>query len=188
MTDKMQKVKETIRSWMKCGGYPREFLNLFSHWTLFNLFYNEFSEESEEVFGVLDFGKKHESLFPNIEETAFSLVQTECVGEGRGDNPPNEWVKTASLQLRQALHMDTKRICASCRSRKRQECQKVQTKSYKFGKLEATLRILYQIRCNLFHGDKTEHTNGEQAERNWFLVRVADEILKSILWSVACSA
>lgn len=184
MTDKMQRVKQTIKSWVKSNNYPPEFLNFFFHWTLFNLFYNELSKEEEEVFRVLDFGRKHEKLFPRIKENMIALIRTECVGEGREDSPPNEWVKTASLKLRRVLHVNPRSICTKCRNKKRQECQQVKIRPYKFGEMEAAMRILYQIRCNLFHGDKTEHTNGEQAKRNWFLVEASDKIIERILHSI----
>ena len=39
------------------------------------------------------------------------------------------------------------------------------------------MRILYQIRCNLFHGDKSELED----PRNLKLVGLGDEILRAIL-------
>jgi hypothetical protein len=50
----------------------------------------------------------------------------------------------------------------------------------KFECLEALLHIIYQIRCNLVHGDKIELT-GEQGERNKELVKLANPIIEEIL-------
>jgi len=50
--------------------------------------------------------------------------------------------------------------------------------------MEALMRILYQIRCNLFHGDKIEYKNGEQADRNKFLVNIGNKMLEKVLCSI----
>ena len=178
-----RRAKDTIKSWLKLGDYPEEFRRFFFQWTLLNLYYNELSKEEEEVQRVLELGRKHEELFDSAKNNAIDLVSTECVGKGKKDNPPNSWVKTASLQLRKALNLDANRICARCRTTKRIGCEKINTESYDFQNMEALMRILYQIRCNLFHGDKTEYNNSEQGERNKFLVRVGNEVLDKILES-----
>ena len=46
------------------------------------------------------------------------------------------------------------------------------------------MRILYQIRCNLFPGDKPELI-GSQGVRNKELVRIGNEILTHILHQLA---
>jgi len=176
--------KETIRSWLKLGGYSEEFRHFFDQWTLLNLYYNECSKESKEVDKVLEFGRKYEESFGNVKNYAFDLMKTECVGNGKGDAPPVSWVKTASLQLRKALNIDPNSVCAGCRKEKRRECEKIKIEQYSFGKMEALMRILYQIRCNLFHGDKTEYKNGAQAKRNRSLVNTSNKILEKILFSI----
>jgi hypothetical protein len=50
----------------------------------------------------------------------------------------------------------------------------------KYTPLEAILLIIYQIRCNLFHGSKTE-TNGEEFERNHLLVRASAQVMEKLL-------
>jgi len=47
-------------------------------------------------------------------------------------------------------------------------------------KKSRALGIIYQIRCNLFHGDKNE-LNGSEGERNKRYVKIANEILLEIL-------
>lgn len=180
----MQLAEETIRSWLKSRGYPPEFQHFFFQWTLLNLYYNELSKENKEVDRVVEFGREYEKSFSFVKHDAFVLIKTECVGKGKGDAPPDSWVKTASLQLRKALSMDSNSVCAGCRKEKRRECEKIEVEQYSFGKMEALMRILYQIRCNLFHGDKTEYKNGAQAKRNKFLVNIGNEILEKVLYSI----
>jgi len=180
----MQRAKETITSWRKLGKYPEAFLHFFFQWTLLNLYYNALSKKIKEPYRVLEFGRKYENLFNNVKNDAIDLIKTECVGEGKEDAPPNSWVKTASLQLRKALNIDSNSVCANCRREKRRECEKIEIEPYTFGKMEALMRILYQIRCNLFHGDKTEYENGAQAERNKFLVKIGNKTLEIFLHSI----
>jgi hypothetical protein len=44
----------------------------------------------------------------------------------------------------------------------------------------ATLLIIYQVRCNLFHGSKIE-MSGEEFERNHLLVRLSAAIMMKLL-------
>lgn len=183
-TDKMERTKETIDNWLMSRGYPREFQLFFFHWTLLNLYYNELSKEKAEVKRVLKFGREYERLFDGVKTETRDLIKTECVGEGEGPVPPNRWVKTASSQLRKSLKVDESSICAECRTSKRKKCKTIKLKTHNFKRMEALMRILYQVRCNLFHGDKTEHTDGEQARRNRLLVKVGNNVLEKILRSI----
>ena len=175
----IEKVKDNIKYWMD-SGFPREFLEFFFKWALLNLYYSKISNQKCEVYRVLDFGKKHEDLFDYVEDHARELVKKECVGEGLEAAPPSRWVKTATLQLRRKLGIDTERVCATCRSEKRRKCCEVKTEEYEFGRMEALMRILYQIRCNLFHGGKTEWGRG-QMKRNQCLVETGNKVVTIIL-------
>lgn len=180
----MQTVKKTISSWLVIRDYPEDFLLLFFRWTLLNSYYNELSKKSNEIDRVLEFGRKYEKLFSAVKDYAIDIAKTECIGNGKGEKPPNTWIKTASLQLRKALDINLEDVCANCRKAKRRKCQIITTKPYNFGKMEALMRILYQIRCNLFHGDKTEYQNGAQVERNKFLIKIGNNILEKVLHSI----
>lgn len=184
---RLQDVKETIKNWLLSENYPEDFLRFFMRWTLLNLYYDELSVEKLEINRVLDFGRKRENLFDLVEDATAELVRTECVGEGRATKPPNSWVKTATLHLREVLLTNSENVCKSCRPDKRQQCQNVAQKSYAFGNMEALARVLYQIRCNLFHGDKTEYEDGFQVARNRFLVRIGNDITEIILRSISKS-
>lgn len=111
------------------------------------------------------------------------MVKTECVGKGSLTETPSSWVKTATLQLRRKLGINVESVCTTCRKEKRQECCEVKTEKSEFGSMEALMGILYQIRCNLFHGDKTEREEF-QMERNKSLVRIGNRILTIILNSL----
>ena len=178
---RIDEVKDAITHWMM-GKYPNEFKEFFVRWMLLNLYYNETSKQNREVDRVLEFGKKHEILFNQLKDEASKLVCTECVGRGLGNEPPDKWVKTATLQLRKKLGIDAN-VCDTCRSEKRQECQNVETVEYEFGCMEALMRVLYQVRCNLFHGDKTNREEF-QMERNQSLVRTGNRIIAIVLNSI----
>jgi len=181
--NKILPVKNTIKHWIESKNFPKEFQEFFSKWILLNLYYNEISRKRKEIYRVLDFGRRHENLFDRVKDDAVELAKIECVGEGLGVSPPNRWVKTATLQLRKKLRMDIKSACVACRSEKRQRCLGVKAEKYEFGRMEALMRILYQIRCNLFHGGKTEHEEFH-LERNKILIRTGNHILENILYSL----
>jgi len=178
-------VKETISNWLRSEEYPDAFSRFFTLWTLLNLYYNQSSQKDHELDRVLDFGRQNEKLFPFLKELTARMIVTECVGNGKEIQPPNSFVKTATLHLRGVLGIDTKPICENCRQAKRQHCEKIACETYVYGNMEAVARILYQIRCNLFHGDKTEYLDGFQAQRNRFLVKIGSEIVKQILSSIS---
>jgi hypothetical protein len=179
---RIQTVRNTIKQWLVYEHYSREFEAFFLKWTLLNLYYNEVSGEKHEVDRVLEFGRKHESLFNKLKNEAVELVGMECVGRGPSTEPPDSCVKTATLQLREKLGINAN-VCDTCRSDKRQKCQNVKTVEYEFGCMEALIRILYQVRCNLFHGDKTEREQFQMG-RNQLLVQIGDRITAVILNSL----
>lgn len=173
-SDKESEVLKTIKYWLKHEkSYPPNYYAFFTKWTLVNLYYNLFISE-KEVYRVLELGEELESYWDKeLENLARKLVLTECVGEGPGADPPNKHVRDATLYLREVLGINSEDICSECRKNK--SCSKKRTGEFK-KKMQALLRIIYQIRCNLFHGDKV-YTN----ERNNELVEVANEILDKVL-------
>jgi len=178
---RIEAVRNTIKHWIR-NNYPNEFKEFFVRWILLNLYYNEISKLDRERDRVLEFGRKHEGLLNQLKNEAVELVSMECVGRGPGTEPPDRWVKTAVLQLRKKLGIDAN-VCDTCRSEKRQECQNVETVEYEFGCMEALMRVMYQVRCNLFHGDKTNREEF-QMERNQSLVRTGNRIIAIVLNSI----
>lgn len=94
--------------------------------------------------------------------------------------PPDSWVKTATIFLRKKLFNIPYECDDICRENKQCFCTQITEENYQFTELEALLRIIYQIRCNLFHGDKLEYS-GFQEIRNRELVNLSNQIIKIIL-------
>ncbi len=182
--DKGKEALDTIKHYVKHGtDYPEFYHNFFTKWTLINPLYNACSTKKDcEPRRITDFGEKNENLWdPAIEDYTKMLVRLECVGEGKNDLLPNEYVRTATLHLRRELHI-TDDVCSDCRKKNTCDCSEMLNAN--FHKLDATIRILYQIRCNLFHGDKPE-LEGNQGERNKKLIKIGDRILTDILQNLA---
>lgn len=176
----LRKAKNAIRTWLSFGAYPEEYLHFFFYWSLFNSYYGLSVSNGGDKSKVLSFGRQYKALWNGlIKANARDLVDQECVGDGKGENSPSSEVKAATNYLRSSLGVNKKLVCNNCRPNKRSKCSGV-TEKGKYGRLEALLRIIYQIRCNLIHGDKVELTE-EQGERNKRLVRLANPILREIL-------
>ena len=111
-----------------------------------------------------------------LEKLSKKLVSLECVGKGRNDAIPWNDIKQATLYLRKEFQINSDDICDTCR--KKNSCTKQSLDG--FQKFEAIMRILYQIRCNLFHGDKPD-LYGAQGDRNKKLVYIGNRILTNIL-------
>ena len=115
---------------------------------------------------------------------AANIVGTECVGKGKLTAPPDAFVKEATLHLRNTLTIDSDKICNKCRTAKKTACQQIALKNYPFSDMEALIRILYQIRCNLYHGDKTEVRDEFQMARDRELARIGSYIIERLLFSI----
>ena len=170
---------ETIQNYLLNNlDYPASYKTLFFRWSLINPLYNACSEEKLEVIRILNFGKKYNYLWNNrIEQKTKKLIKEECVGKGR-DHELDKYVLSATKYLRNELKIDSN-ICNICR-KKKDICNSNEIENNEFEKLDAVMRIIYQIRCNLFHGDKSE-LNGPKGVRNKSYVRIANEILLVIL-------
>ncbi|TET19791.1 hypothetical protein E3J74_04805 [Candidatus Bathyarchaeota archaeon] len=178
--EELRKAKRAIMTWLSFGTYPKEYLLFFFYWSLFNSYYGLGLFKGGDKNKVLSFGRQYNALWNKvIKANARDLVAQECVGNGKGENPPSSQVKAATGHLRNLLGVHKRQICIHCRPDKRNQCSRVAEKG-KDGHLEALLRIIYQIRCNLIHGDKVE-LKEDQGERNKKLVRLATPILREIL-------
>ncbi len=175
--DEGEEALEVINHYIKYKkAYPNYYYGFFLQWSLINPLYNACSRNEKEVCRVIDFGKKFGNLWnDNIESLSKKIVALECVGDGRNDAQPNKYVRLATLYLRKEFQLNSN-ICSHCK--KKDYCK--QDGNNNFHKLDAIMRILYQIRCNLFHGDKPE-LMGSQGERNKKLVHIGNEILTNIL-------
>jgi hypothetical protein len=59
-------------------------------------------------------------------------------------------------------------------------CRAVDVDPWEHSELAAVLRIIYQVRCNLFHGEKQMVLPDVQTNHDRELVATANEILNSI--------
>jgi len=177
---------ESIRYWLNDRDhYPPVYNRFFVHWMLFNSYYSKYEDGDKE--GVMKFAEEHgDTLWEKgqIQAVPKELTEIECVGKGKGENPPHPEVKSATVFLRTLLGIEHDRICLQvCREAKRRKCSNLRFAKRADNPASALLRIVYQIRCNLFHGDKLEY-DGPEAQRNMSLVNcssgVLDEVLKYI--------
>ncbi len=178
-------VKKTIRNFLDPSiKFPSEFEIFFKRWALLNSYYNTYSDTYFPNLGgdrkrVLNFGRKFSFIFAKIEENKIKvLIEPECVGKGKNGSKPDKYVKEATNQLRVKLSLSDG--CANCSPEKKIRCDNLPDVTYSFDPFEALMRIIYQIRCNLFHGDKLVF-EGNQYERNLKLIKTSNLILVRVL-------
>lgn len=184
------RVKKTIKNFLNPSiKFPSEFEIFFKRWALLNSFYNIYSDAYFPNLGgdckkVLNFGREFSSIFTKIEEDKIKvLIEPECVGKGKNDSKPGKYVKEATKQLRVELSLSNG--CENCRPEKIKWCDNLlDVINYTFDPFEALMRIIYQIRCNLFHGDKLEF-EGKQFERNLRLIKACNLILATVLKEIS---
>ena len=179
----IENVKKTIRDWIERPiKVPENYTEFFIQWTLLNLYYNaKYSDLREEYKKILKFGVCFKFLFNKLkdkEENIKILIKDECIGNGRSTSVPSDHVKTATIQLREKLGIANG--CENCREIKRRECQKIALTDHIYEPFEAILRVIYQIRCNLFHGNKLV-LEGDQFERDRKLINAGNSILEIVL-------
>ncbi len=180
--DEKRQALRTIERWLE----PREdfqasYSDFFRKWALLNLFYNALYKFEGDKRKVLAFATYYGYEFGEVRNEARELVSHECVGRGSEDEQPDEQVLDATLYLRNFFDIDSKPICSKCG--KKDGCEKKPSPGYKeFNKeikideFSALIRIVYQIRCNLFHGDKFGYS-----KRDKELVELGDKVLTNIL-------
>ena len=179
----MEDIKKTIKDWIKRPrNVPKNYKKFFNQWILLNLYYNaKYPDLKEEVKKILKLGKSYKNLFDklmNKRKHIAALIKEECVGNGSSTSIPSNHIKTATMQLREKLEIENG--CENCREEKRSECQGINPTEYNFEPFEAILRIIYQVRCNLFHGDKLILV-GYQFERDKLLIKASSSILDMLL-------
>ncbi len=183
MPDSGMMAVRSIRYWLNDRDhYPAPYNMFFVQWMLFNSYYSKYRTGDKK--SVMKFANEHGDILwgnDKIQSVAKEFSEIECVGEGIGANPPHLEVKSATIFLRELLGIDHDRICSNiCREEKKLQCSSVRLSNWEGNPASALLRISYQIRCNLFHGDKLEYT-GQEGTRNLFLVECGIKTLSEIL-------
>jgi len=187
MPDSERMVIESIRYWLSNRqDYPTAYNEFFIKWMLFNSYYSKYKIGNNK--GVMKFGEEHGDTIwatRNLADVARQFAEIECVGNGRGENPPHPEVKSATVFLRKLFGIVHDRICSEvCRETKRRECSKLRFDSWAGNPTYALLRIVYQVRCNLFHGDKLEY-NGVKGPRNLILLEHSIKTLDIVLTHIS---
>lgn len=168
---------------------PREYMRFAFAWMTFNRIYNENNADPSEPRRVIGMGDQLEGIWDKVSGLAHTLVSLECIGGERdpsGILKPKPEVKSATIYLREYFHIDDgidSNDCHfhACRPEKRAVCNPVASDPWGRSKMGALLRLVYQVRCNLVHGDKRLMASGFQRERDHRLVELSYEILKIIL-------
>lgn len=158
-------------------------------WLAFNRAYNDL-EEGRDYEKVLAVGQRLQQRWDEVSGLASLLVSLECIGgkrvEDSGLLQPNEWVKGATLYLREQLDLQSAidpQTCefGACRPEKRRLCDRVEPKAWDKGEMAALLRLVYQVRCNLIHGDKRLADQDVQTNRDQQLICISRETLDRVL-------
>ena len=174
-------VKDSIRHWIDNDrSLPLGSTEFFPMWILLNAFYNAMRHGGDEVGRVIEFGKTYNNFFPKLNRSSIiSLIVPECIGKCKSENPPDKYVKAATQKLR--MIFDINDHCALCREKKQESCKSVKDIKWINGEFAALMRILYQVRCNLFHGDKIANTNDSQSKRDQVVIENSIRLLREIL-------
>lgn len=175
---------------------PRDYMQFAFAWMTFNRIYNENLSQPSEPGRVVAIGDQFEGIWDRVSDLAREMVSLECVGgekDPSGILRPKSEVKSATLFLRECFHIDNgidSHNCHfnACRPEKRAICNPVAASPWQHSRMGALLRLVYQVRCNLIHGDKRLMARGFQGERDHRLVTLSYEILKIILREIGSAA
>jgi len=175
---------------------PSDYMWFAITWSTLNRIYNENRSEWSETQQVVSFGNQIDELWEAVAPLAKELVSLECIGgekDPSGILRPKQEVKSATLYLREFFHIDNGidvNNCNfhACRPEKRTVCNPVVANPWERSKMGALLRLIYQVRCNLVHGDKRFMVHGFQRNRDHELVHLSYEIIKIILREIGTTA
>jgi hypothetical protein len=168
---------------------PEEYGQFMIHWIAFNRAYNELRSDEDESNRVLGVGDELRQHWSEIIAPATALVRLECIG---GESMPRQtllrptrWVKSATIYLREQLKIrpsfpECARDASFCREHKAAICQPVGVDPWGRSEMAALLRLVYQVRCNLFHGEKRLGVRDIQTNRDKELVTVSIIILNTV--------
>ena len=158
-------------------------------WIAFNRAYSDL-EQGQDYEKVLRIGDRLKDHWDEVSDLARHLVSLECIGGERDKGSellkPSKWVKSATLFLREQLDLrppGDPRACAfaACRLEKRRLCDEVESVQWDRREMAALLRLVYQVRCNLVHGDKRLVGQDIQTNRDRRLVQISTRTLDHVL-------
>ena len=168
---------------------PDAYQTFVVKWVAFNRAYNEL-ENGQDSQKVLAVGQRLQGHWAEVRELAVRLASLECIGGERVKGSellkPTKWVKSATLFLRGQLGLNQASDphgCefADCRPEKRKLCGAVASSAWDKSEIAALLRLVYQVRCNLVHGDKRLGREDIQTKRDYDLVDISTQVLDRVL-------
>jgi hypothetical protein len=170
---------------------PRGYVSFIVKWMAFNRAYNELESIKGEWNKISSLAERYKDCWPEIIDLAAELVSIECIGsEPVSDSPlvaPKPIVKSATHFLRQQIGLSQDIDANHCnfpgceRNKKRRICNNVEVKEpWSESELAAVLRLVYQVRCNLMHGEKRLMNDDKfQTNRDRELVRILKQNFRS---------
>lgn len=168
---------------------PDEYTRFMIGWIAFNRAYNELRRDEHETQRVLGVGDDLMLHWPEIVPQAAELLRLECIGSDvvprRSLLRPNRWVKSASMFLRRSMRLQPAYpfCCVDrtfCRHGKYTICREVELMEWDRTEMAALLRLVYQVRCNLFHGEKRLSLADVQSNHDRRLVNTSMNILNTV--------
>lgn len=180
------------------GWHP--YIEFLVKWIAFNRAYHELYPKMKDREGALAYAISVKDRWSALEPLALRLASLECIGGERASNAgilrPKWEVKWATRWLRERLGLDEanpdKCHFAGCRVIKRAVCDGVRYQTDKITRLEgegevaALLRLVYQVRCNVFHGEKgLLLSDSAQTNRDKDLVDISARVIDQCIdWLV----
>jgi hypothetical protein len=183
-----QQTQTELRAIRAGVDLPNEYSQFMVRWIAFNRAFNELRGDADETQRVLGMGDDLRDHWREIIPQTRQLVLLECVGADEVPHQallrPNRAVKSATLFLRERMLIRPgypeclkARVC---RDRKVSLCRAVDVDPWEHSELAAVLRIIYQMRCNLFHGEKRLFAPDAQTNQDKVLVSASNEILNTM--------
>lgn len=168
---------------------PHEYTQFMVRWIAFNRAFNELRRDPDETARVLGVGDDLSSHWKEIIPQSQRLVQLECIGVDTVPQQtllrPNRAVKAATAYLRQKMmikpgYPECIQNPRFCRESKTAMCRAVGIEPWSHTEMAAVMRIIYQVRCNLFHGEKILAIPDVQTNKDGELIAISIEILNVV--------
>jgi len=175
---------------------PTEYGIFARKWIAFNRAYNEISKKKYEWAKVEAIGDILQDYWKEgeIKRLAAQLVNLECIGGERFEDQrllkPKVYVKAATLHLRSQFFEEADPshcVFHECREEKQELCNQVtftnqkNPDKYRHREVAALLCLVYQVRCNLVHGEKRIGQEDIQTNRDSDLIEFSTYILDRII-------
>ncbi|MFC2054327.1 hypothetical protein ACFLV7_08530 [Chloroflexota bacterium] len=187
-----QETFQEIQNLLNGNQYlPAEYGSFLLKWLAFNRAYNDLETDRWERNRVINFARRFENHWDEIEHLAMEMASLECIGGKRVNSSdilePDTHIKSATHYLRLIFELDKDIDAANChfkgckRIEKIQLCNGIPTYPWDMGKMSALMQLVYQVRCSLVHGEKRLADQNDQIERDRNLVRLSSQIMTPFL-------